>query len=162
MERENRYAIFKRSDVAEALTPAERSEFIRLEDKVALSRTQRGKNDLKCVVVESDWPEYEPTWNAIAERVDGSGGYMKDREEKPLLKHFRLNLLFYAQATLGMAIIGSAAPIVTTLLGHESSQSSSMVFLEQIGGFFEIPTIIGAILTSIGIYAQWRNNKKRG
>jgi hypothetical protein len=26
---------------------------------------------MQCVVVESDWPEYEPTWAAIGKRVDG-------------------------------------------------------------------------------------------
>ena len=35
-----------------------------------LERHRRGKADLKTVVVESDWPEYELVWKMIASRVD--------------------------------------------------------------------------------------------
>lgn len=31
-------------------------------------RSSRGKQVLECVVVESDWPEYEPTWLAVEKR----------------------------------------------------------------------------------------------
>lgn len=27
---------------------------------------------MECVIVESDWPEYEPTWKAIEARVTGA------------------------------------------------------------------------------------------
>lgn len=68
-QREERYTIFKISDVTEALGPDECTALIELEEKVALYREQAGKKPLVCVVVESDWPEYEPTWKAIEQRV---------------------------------------------------------------------------------------------
>jgi len=67
-EREDRYTVLKISDVTEALSPDECTALIELEEKVALYRQQEGKQPLMCVVVESDWPEYEPTWKAIEER----------------------------------------------------------------------------------------------
>lgn len=69
MVREQRYIIFKQSDVA-LLSVAERRELDVLAAKVRLKRHDAKKPKLECVVVEKDWPEYEPTWNAIAARVD--------------------------------------------------------------------------------------------
>ena len=42
-----------------------------LQKKVNRLRARAGKQQLRCVVVEHDWPEYEPTWAAIERRVDG-------------------------------------------------------------------------------------------
>lgn len=74
MEREVRYTVFKISDVTEALDPDEATTLIELEEKVAIYRESVGKSPLECVVVESDWPEYDPTWQAIERRVDGQPG----------------------------------------------------------------------------------------
>ncbi|WYX90421.1 hypothetical protein PTQ24_000146 [Salmonella phage KKP_3822] len=38
--------------------------------KLWYSRAQRGKEDLKTVVVEHDWPEYEEVWKMLENRVD--------------------------------------------------------------------------------------------
>ena len=38
---------------------------------MAEHRTAIGKPRLDCVVVEVDWPEYEPTWEAIEARITG-------------------------------------------------------------------------------------------
>ncbi len=67
--REERYTVLKVSDVCDALDPDEKTALIELEEKVALYREQAEKQPLVCAVVESDWPEYEPTWKAIEERV---------------------------------------------------------------------------------------------
>jgi hypothetical protein len=71
MERQNRYIVVKRKDAEKHLTATERSILLALSAKVACGREFDGKNHLECVVVESDWPEYEPTWAAIERRVDG-------------------------------------------------------------------------------------------
>ncbi len=48
-----------------------------LARKVADYREQdMEKQPLACVVVESDWPEYEPTWEAIKKRVVGYSDLM--------------------------------------------------------------------------------------
>ncbi len=69
-EREGRYTVLKISDVGEALSADECTELIELEEKVAVWREMNRKQPLTCVVVESDWPEYEPTWDAIQKRVE--------------------------------------------------------------------------------------------
>lgn len=69
-QREPRYTVLKITDIQEALGPDETETLIHLEEKIAAYRQNAGKQPLACVVVESDWPEYEPTWTAIQERVE--------------------------------------------------------------------------------------------
>ena len=71
-EREERYLIFKLSDVEEHFTPREKQQLARLVEVQRVGREEAGKAPLECVVVESDWPEYEPTWKAIEARVTGA------------------------------------------------------------------------------------------
>lgn len=72
MDRENRYLVIKYKDSVEALTETERKHLADIAQKIAWHRLNNDKLPLEAVVVESDWPEYEPTWRAIAARVDGS------------------------------------------------------------------------------------------
>ena len=51
------------------MLPEEKEELERILGKVDAYRYFKGKNDLQCVVVESDWEEYEPTVNAILKRI---------------------------------------------------------------------------------------------
>ena len=71
-KREERYLVFKLSDVEEHFTPGERQQLARLAEVQREGRSEGGKPLLECVVVESDWPEYEPTWQAIEARVTGA------------------------------------------------------------------------------------------
>lgn len=69
-KREDRYLILKRRDIKNALTDLEQHLLMCLAAKVHKYRTDiMGKDPLHCVVVEKDWPEYEPTWKAIEERM---------------------------------------------------------------------------------------------
>lgn len=68
INREQRYVVMKFSDVKGALDTQELAQLNFLAQKVNEFRFKRGKGFLTSVVVESDWPEYEPTWNAITER----------------------------------------------------------------------------------------------
>lgn len=70
MIRENRYLVVKRKDILAHLTKAEEHQLGLLIEKIADGRKLQGKRELNCVVVESDWPEYEPTWAMIEARVD--------------------------------------------------------------------------------------------
>lgn len=69
--REPRYLVFKIKDANEHLFPDERVTLERLLAKCSQGRIEAGKHVLECVVVESDWPEYAPTWAAIKTRVEG-------------------------------------------------------------------------------------------
>lgn len=67
--REERYIVFKTSDLE---NPIKGDEIRRLAREYAEQRRLKGKKPLECVVVEKDWPEYEPTWRAIEARVTGA------------------------------------------------------------------------------------------
>ena len=68
-KREDHYIVFKLSDLGNSLKG---DEIRRLAKEYAEQRSLKGKPPLECVVVESDWPEYEPTWEAIEARVTGA------------------------------------------------------------------------------------------
>ena len=70
--REVRYVVLKNADITQCLTVNELIELRRIQAKVTEHRAKTGKPRLECVVVESDWPEYEPTWKAIEARVTGA------------------------------------------------------------------------------------------
>lgn len=70
-ERENRYSVIKWEDAEKYLDPETLYEFGLIGGAVAAGRLAGGKQPVECVVVESDWPEYEPTWEAIQARVEG-------------------------------------------------------------------------------------------
>ena len=67
--REDRYIVFKTSDLGNSLKG---DEIRRLAREYEEQRILKGKPPLEYVVVESDWPEYEPTWKAIEARVTGA------------------------------------------------------------------------------------------
>ena len=71
-KREERYLVFKLSDVEEHFTPSERQQLARLAEVQRVGRSESGKPLLECVVIEADWPEYEQTWNAIEVRMTGT------------------------------------------------------------------------------------------
>lgn len=66
--RESRYTVIKHSDM-DVLTGEEEDTLNNLLDKIAQGRHNKGKKELKCVVVENDWPEYEAVWAMIEDRV---------------------------------------------------------------------------------------------
>lgn len=76
MKRENRYYVLKVSDIEAAfqagfISPEALDELENAALAVNRVRQQRGKDELACVVVESDWPEHEVVWGMIEARVEG-------------------------------------------------------------------------------------------
>lgn len=72
MKRERRYIVLKIKDIEKHLSIREQNELYEICDHIERLRSSiGGKKPLECVVVESDWPEYEPTWKAIEARMDG-------------------------------------------------------------------------------------------
>jgi len=66
----------------EAMRP---KRYVILLGKISWGRVQDDKAPLICCVVEQDWPEYEPTWQAIEERVTGgTAGGDRDMEVERL------------------------------------------------------------------------------
>ena len=70
--REERYIVFKISDIKEALSASEIDDLKYLHRVTNACRERLRKKPLECVVVEKDWPEYEPTWKVIEARVTGA------------------------------------------------------------------------------------------
>lgn len=64
-ERENRYIVLKRDHLAGL------DDQLQARLKPAIDEAIQIMPRLDCLVVESDWPEYEPTWAAIEARVTG-------------------------------------------------------------------------------------------
>lgn len=69
MQREERYYVLKLKDVEKYLNQDDKMRLARIGRDIDMERQHEGKQALQCVVVESDWPEYEPTWAAIERRV---------------------------------------------------------------------------------------------
>lgn len=67
---EERYLVLKLKDV-ERLPKRQRETLYRICTAVRAIRIDRGAQpDNACIVVEKDWPEYQPTLDAILDRVD--------------------------------------------------------------------------------------------
>ena len=79
MNREVRYVIYKHSDIEVAgISDAERAAMRSVSRKIAAARELHGKPPLLAVVIESDWPEYEPVWAMLESRIDGTTPSQKE------------------------------------------------------------------------------------
>ena len=66
-KRERRYLVAKVRDVETALSDDEKRQLSALMERVEHHREQQGKSPLECVVVESDWPNFQETWDSVRE-----------------------------------------------------------------------------------------------
>lgn len=70
-KREHRYYVLKLSDIHGTVGLADLLYLDKIARTVADRRAQDGKEQREYLVIESDWPEFEPTWQAIEARVSG-------------------------------------------------------------------------------------------
>lgn len=70
--REARYTVLKNKDIFRALTQCESAILTKICHKIDEYRMAQKRGLLQAVVVERDWPEYEPTWQAIEARMTGA------------------------------------------------------------------------------------------
>jgi len=82
MKREHRYFVLKLKDADKWLTATERLILAAIGEKIESHRHNAGKLPLNCVVVEHDWPEYWPTWQAIERRMDEPSNAKLRREPR--------------------------------------------------------------------------------
>lgn len=71
-KREQRYFVVKVKDAKEYLDAHQLEKLAEIADTISEGREKGGIPAVECVVVESDWPEYESTWRAIEDRVTGA------------------------------------------------------------------------------------------
>ncbi|AZC19584.1 hypothetical protein [Pseudomonas sp. CMR5c] len=83
-KREDRYFVIKRSDL-DKLSPLDRDVVKSNLEHIAAILFGWNVPDREYLVIESDWPEYEPAWAAIKARVTGESiatpkpaGYISD------------------------------------------------------------------------------------
>lgn len=69
-QREDRYMVIKRKDLA-LLSPTDRDLALTLMGELSTIMDTWNAPKRQYVVVEGDWPEFEPTWAAIQARVEG-------------------------------------------------------------------------------------------
>lgn len=68
-KREPRYVVFKIKDIHAYLSAAQIDALQTARETIAAGRAIEGKPPFNAVVVEQDWPEFEPTWEAIEARM---------------------------------------------------------------------------------------------
>lgn len=70
-EREHRYVVFKVSDIKRV--PADKAKQIySLAEWFDARRMEENRSPMTCLVIEHDWPEYEPAWAAIQQRMENT------------------------------------------------------------------------------------------
>jgi hypothetical protein len=79
--REMRYLVAKVRDVDSALTDAEKIQLKTLLQKVDVHRVNSGKAPLECVVVESDWPNYQSTWDGVQKAFEAKEAALNEQNK---------------------------------------------------------------------------------
>ena len=69
---ENRYLVLKRSDVEEYLNEGEKVTLSVLCERVSDGRRNEGRPSIDALVIESDWPEFNPALEMLLNRVDNN------------------------------------------------------------------------------------------
>ncbi len=76
MKLENRYLVLKRADIDKYLTQEAKEEIENIVMALSIAKQpdfDTGVNaEVSCVVIESHWPEYEPTLKLLSDRVGGT------------------------------------------------------------------------------------------
>ena len=70
MNLENRYLVLKLADIEKYLSFNNRMNLANIAQSIEDHRRNEERSQLKCIVIESDWPEYKPTLAALTNRVD--------------------------------------------------------------------------------------------
>ena len=81
-KREPRYLVFKLTDIQRYFCMRDGCELVELGNALAAARKKDGRPPFNAVVVESDWPEFEPTWAAIEKRMHAAQPVKVPTKEK--------------------------------------------------------------------------------
>lgn len=82
MVRESRYLVMKHTDIESGLTDTEQEILTALYWKIEQHRVAVRKSPFKAVVIESDWPEYEPVWGMLETRIQAETEAKAKREDE--------------------------------------------------------------------------------
>lgn len=70
MNKEERYIVFKLSDIEKYIGADKFFLLRKLIRGIEAGRERDEKKPFDCVVIEHDWPEYEKVWEMLSERMD--------------------------------------------------------------------------------------------
>lgn len=107
MKREERYAVFKYADIDAALSDSDKLLLSAVVNKIDRYRKEQGKEPIKGVVVEHDWPEYDQVWKMVETRVEREENNRKF--ETMLDNKERLGYFFVVETHQGKFLITSDA-----------------------------------------------------
>lgn len=124
MEREIRYVVLKLTDIEKHLDDHQKSKLKAILFELEAGRSLDGKQPLECVVVESDWPEYELTWQAIEARVDGKTAWTADQYKQ------RIQMDNYIISTNVLAMVAASC-----LISRDDSEKANEWLLNGLEGF---------------------------
>jgi hypothetical protein len=85
-KRENRYIVIKIADLTDKTGLPMQPSIEAWMKQAQEVRESAGKPHLECLVIESDWPEYEPAWKMIQDRVEGNKSNFDDWHDNPYTK----------------------------------------------------------------------------
>lgn len=120
MKREERYAVLKYADIDAALSDSDKLLLSAVVNKIDRYRKEQGKEPIKGVVVEHDWPEYEQVWKKIQTRVDREDNNRKF--ETMLDNKERLGYFFVVETHQGKFLITSNAHSTSRLTKYSGYQ----------------------------------------
>lgn len=89
MELENRYIVIKTEDYKNYLEEDQRQDIADALAVIALRRANDGRPWLTTLVIEEDWPEYEPTKKALEDRIQVDAWNTKVRKRDYMLEYAR-------------------------------------------------------------------------
>lgn len=91
-KREPRYIVFKIKDLDNYGDCVTREALRCIGEQIADGRRRDGKPPFNALVVEQDWPEFEPTWAAIEARCNGERPGPRGLEQGPDAESYLLDL----------------------------------------------------------------------
>lgn len=89
MELEPRYMVLKMSDMDKYLTEMHKANVTEAICLINLCRKKDNKNPLGALVIEHDWPEYEPAKKLLEERIMAESWQQKVRKRDYMLEYAR-------------------------------------------------------------------------
>jgi len=144
-KRENRYIVLKLTDIEKYLDDDRRKLLDFIAGNIRDGRLLEEKPTFKCVVVEQDWPEYEPTWQAIERRVTGKSNASKDTDLEAQIKYMEREAEWYTEkarvkapswqeeADMSVAILKTLTDLKWTYANLKEEGRKAKAFLKSHG-----------------------------
>jgi hypothetical protein len=144
--RENRYLVIKWSDVHSVLSTEQGHELLSVINVLNDAREKAGRGVLECVVVEKDWPEYEPTWRAIERRVRG-----EPPESSQLPEGFAITAQLGAMDKMSIRMRLAAAAMLEEIRDQIVSRNTRITELSAEVTRMQNSEIVGYMVSTNGI-----------